>query len=288
MLDMIVNPIAGNGLALRTAADISTELTRLNISFRTFQTTHPGHATKLAAQSVKDGSKMVLAVGGDGTAYETACGLVHTSTSLGIIPAGTGNDFVKAIHMPKKPLDALHYILDHKPRPVDVGQLNDQIFLNVCGTGFDVMVLDYALKAKKFVKGIFPYLYGVIRTIFHYRPISIKLTMEDSTTIEKDVLIVSIANGQYIGGGIPIAPCAKVDDGLLDLIVVNHIPRWKIPRYLPGLLSGKVLSFPITEHILCHSIQLLSPGMRLNIDGEIRPMDQAAFAALPGALLLHW
>lgn len=288
MLDMIVNPIAGNGLALRTATEISAELTRLNIPFRSFQTNHPGHATQLAKESVDAGSQMVLAVGGDGTAYEVACGLVHTKTSLGIIPAGTGNDFVKAIHMPKKPLDALHFILNHECRPVDVGQLNDQIFLNVCGTGFDVMVLDYALKAKKYVKGIFPYLYGVIRTIFHYNPVSIKLTMENGDIVEKDVLIVSIANGQYIGGGIPIAPCAKVDDGLLDLVVVGHIPRWKIPRYLPGLLMGKVLSFPITEHILCRSIDLISPGMRLNIDGEIRPMDQATFAALPGVLLLHW
>ena len=288
MLDLIVNPVAGNGLALSASRQIARELELRGLPFQVHETAYPGHATLLAREAAQRGGCTALSIGGDGTAYETACGLVFTQTSLGVIPAGTGNDFVKAIGLPRKPLDALGYILEHPARPVDMGRLNGQFFLNVCGAGFDVMVLDCAKPAKKYFKGLLPYLYGLIRAIFHYQPIPVKLTLEDGSVIEKKVLIASVANGRYIGGGIPIAPCALVDDGLLDLVIVNDVPRWKIPRYLPGLLGGRILSFPITERYLVKKVTLESPGMRINIDGEILPMDRAEIAALPGALRVHW
>lgn len=288
MLTFIVNPQAGSGYALKTEAQLKAELARREIESRFVRTDAPGHATALAHDAaLKPDCTGVVAVGGDGTAFEVACGLMNTEVPLGIIPAGTGNDFIKTVGIPKKPLAALEVILSGRARPVDVGSLNDRLFLNVCGTGFDVTVLDYTLAAKKYARGILPYLIGLVRGIAHYKPVHVRFTA-DGKTEERDVLICSVANGRFIGGGIPICPDAAPDDGLLDLVVVENKPRWMIPFFVPSLLMGRVLKFSFTTHKRCSSVEILSKGMRLNVDGEILPMDQAFFHVQQGALALFW
>lgn len=288
MLTFIVNPAAGNGYALKIEKQVQEEMSRHGLDCRFLHTEEPGHATTLARNAAASGDcSGVIAVGGDGTAFEVACGLMNTGVPLGIIPAGTGNDFIKTVALPKKPLEALNFILTHPARPVDVGGLNDRLFLNVCGTGFDVTVLDYTLAAKKYCRGLLPYLIGLIRGIVHYKPVHVRFTA-DGQTEEQDVLICSVANGRYFGGGIAICPDAAANDGLLDLVVVEHRPRWKLPFYVPALLMGKVLDLPIASHKRCKSVELFSKGMRLNADGEVSDIDQASFHVLQGALTLYW
>ncbi len=288
MLTLIVNPAAGSGYAAQEAENIRRELENRGVPYQMLFTQQPGHATALAAEAARiPGCAGVIALGGDGTAYEVACGMLDTGVPMGIIPVGTGNDFIKTIHTPKKPLEALDFILTHPARPVDVGQLNDRMFLNVCGTGFDVTVLECTLSAKKYCRGIFPYLIGLIKGIFKYRPVHVRYTV-DGATQERDVLVCSIANGRYIGGGIPICLDARPDDGELDLVIVENRPRWVIPFYLPGLLMGKVLKFGVTTHRRCKNVEIVSPGMTLNVDGEIQHMDKATFSIQPGRLLMFW
>ncbi len=288
MIDVIINPIAGNGLAKRIGAKIMEALKNREIDCEAHFTTAPGHATVLAQECARRGSQTVLAVGGDGTAYEVASGLCHTRTSLGLIPAGTGNDFVKTIGVPKDPMQALEHILTHAPRPVDMGKMNDQLFLNVCGTGFDVSVLEYTLKAKKLVRGMLPYLYGVIRTIFSFKPVQMRIVIDQKTTLEGTYLQCSVANGRYFGGGIAISPTSQVDDGLLDVVVLRSIPNWKMFFYLPGLVMGKADTFSITSHYRCTQVQIDATDMRLNVDGEILPVDTVSFSPVKDALLVHW
>ncbi len=288
MIDVIINPVAGNGLAIRIGEKVMETLKSRGVACEAFYTAAPGHATVLAKESAGRGAQTVLAVGGDGTAYEVASGLYHTKTALGLIPAGTGNDFIKSIGAPKDPLRALEFILSHAPRPVDMGQMNDQLFLNVCGTGFDVSVLEYTIKAKKLVRGMLPYLYGVVRTIFSFRPVRMRIVIDDETALEGTFLQCSVANGRYFGGGIAISPTAEVDDGLLDVVVLRSIPNWKMFLYLPGLVLGKVDTFSITSHYRCKKVQIDAPGMRLNVDGEILPISTVSFSPAKDALLLHW
>lgn len=288
MLTFIVNPAAGNGYALKTEQLILREMESRGLEYRFVHTLEPGHASRLAQEAVmQPDCTGVVAVGGDGTAFEVACGLMNTGIPLGIIPAGTGNDFIKTVGIPSKPLDALTFILTHQPRPVDVGGLNDRLFLNVCGTGFDVTVLDYTLAAKKYCRGLLPYLIGLIRGIIHYKPVHVRFTA-DGHTEEREVLICSVANGRFFGGGIAICPDATADDGLLDLVVVEHKPRWRLPFLVPPLLMGKILTFPFTSHKRCKEVEIVSKGMRLNVDGEILNMDSARFTILQGALDLFW
>ena len=288
MLTFIVNPAAGNQHALKVQMLLEQELAKRGIEGRFVRTEKPGHATELAREAAAQADCTgVVAVGGDGTAFEVACGLMNTGVPMGIVPAGTGNDFIKTVSIPKKPLDALDFILTHEARPVDVGGLNDRLFLNVCGTGFDVTVLDYTEAAKKYCRGLLPYLIGLIRGIAHYKPTLVRFTA-DGHTEEREVLICSIANGRFFGGGIAICPEASADDGMLDLVVAEHQPRWKLPFLVPSLLMGKIDSFSFTTHKRCKEVEIYSKGMRLNVDGEIHNIDSAKFRVLQGALKLYW
>lgn len=288
MYTFIVNPAAGNGYALKTEQSLRNALDNASIAYEFVHTSYPEDATRLAREaSLRPDCEGVIAVGGDGTAYEVACGLMGTNVPLGIIPAGTGNDFIKTVNIPKKPLEALDRIIHGQAKPVDVGRLNQRMFLNVCGTGFDVQTLEYTLAAKKYARGILPYLIGLVRTIFSYKPVHVSFTV-DGDTQERDVLLCSIANGQFIGGGIPVCPDARPDDGLMDMVIVETKPRWKIPFYLPGLLMGRIDKFKITTHKRCNAMIIESKGMKLNVDGEILTMDRAEFQIMPGKLMLYW
>ena len=287
MIRVIENPTSGNGFAARTEPKLKDILLQSGRDFEIVHTAAAGEAKSLAAEAVRQGCEAVIAAGGDGTVSECAAGLFGSSVPLGIVPTGTGNDFIKTVGTPKDPEEALRFILSHQPRPVDVGRINDDIFLNVCGTGFDVTVLDEAAKVKRISRGLLPYLIGLIRAIAHNEPVHLELTI-DGKKQERDLLICSIANGRFIGGGIPICPEADPADGKLNCMLVSGVPKGRIVRLLPGLMQGKISSFDVTEPVLCERIRMVKKGMRVNIDGEIRTMDSADFGIVPGGLMFYW
>jgi len=287
VLYAICNPTAGHGRGKTVGNMVEKRLMEKGIPFHMVYTTHPGHAAQLAKEAQEQGAQTVLAIGGDGTAFETAQGLIHTDTALGIIPAGTGNDFIKTIGVPAKPLDALDHILSHGPQKTDVGLINDRMFLNEIGAGFDVAVLDYTQQVKRFARGILPYFYGVIRALFSFRAMDIKYTVDGGDEICQKAFVVGVANGGRIGGGILIAPDARVDDGMLDVIIVGDIKKRHLPSRLLGLMRGKILTFPETKFCRARSVSFSSEGMRLNIDGEVMNAQQAETKILPGALMIH-
>jgi len=287
MIYAICNPIAGSGRGEKIGRQVKDYLHDHGIPCRLILTETPGHATDLARAARDAGADTVLAVGGDGTVLEVAQGLIGSRVPLGIVPAGTGNDFIKTIGVPMKPMDALRYTLEHDPKPTDAGEVNGRIFLNEIGTGFDVSVLEYALKAKKYCRGLLPYLYGVIKTLFRFKPVPITLSVDGEEAETHDAFVAGVANGGVIGGGIRIAPEAKCDDGLLDVVIVEKIKKSKLIFRLLGLMRGRILSFPETRFVRARAVSFSAPGMRLNVDGEI--MDDARVSAriLPGALMIR-
>ena len=287
MIYAICNPTAGNGRARKVAEKIENALKEKNLPYRLVCTERPGHAADLAREAREAGAETVLSIGGDGTAFEAAQGLLGSDTALGVIPAGTGNDFVKTLGAPKDPLAALEYVLSHPPQKTDVGEINGRMFLNEIGTGFDVSVLDWALKAKKYCRGLLPYLYGVIRTLFRFRSVPITYAVDGGEPVTRDAFVMAVANGGHIGGGIVIAPEARVDDGLMDVVVLDRISRGKLISRLVGLMRGRILTFPETHFTRAASVSFSAPNMRLNVDGEILPCPQVTARVLPGALLIH-
>ena len=288
MIELIVNPTAGNGRAREICEAVIRRLEERGIEHQLHTTDHPGHATELARDAAARSAETVITLGGDGTVTETAAGLNGTQTALGIIPSGTGNDFIKSAGIPSKWEDALEFILSHAPRPVDTGKINDTFFINECGTGLDVMALDYANSAKKYCRGLLPYLYGVICAIINYKPGEMHIEIDDHV-MDGKFLVCAIGNGRYIGGGIPITPCAELTNGKFEVLVVDHVPRWKIPFYLPSLMMGTLYKKKKVAHPFQASRCLVRcKDMRLNLDGEIVPMQEARFVCMPGSLLLHW
>lgn len=288
MIALIVNPAAGNGRSMATCEAVCKRLGERGIAYELHQTDHPTHATEIAREASSRGVETVIAIGGDGTVTETAAGLHGTRTALGIIPSGTGNDFIKTAGIPANWEEALEMILSKPARPVDTGAINDRFFMNICGTGFDVLTLDFAEKAKKYVHGLLPYLYGVLRAIVAYKPKEMHIEIGDDVVMDGKYMIFSIANGRYFGGGIPIAPLAAVTDGLLDVLVVDAVPRWKLPAYLVPLMMGRLHKCKISHRYLTTHCRVTCSGMRVQLDGEITPMDDAVFACEKDQLLLHW
>lgn len=287
MIHLVINPTAGAGRATRIGDRVIAALQEKKIPFTAVHTAFAGEGEALARQAAQAGAETVFAVGGDGTVLEVARGLYGTQAALGIIPAGTGNDVVKTLGFPKSPLQALEYQLGRPSRALDAMAVNGTLSLNVTGTGFDVSVLDYAQKAKKYVRGLLPYLWGVLCTVVTFRPPEIEAVI-DGERICRKLLVVSLANGRFIGGGIPIAPMAKVDDGLLTVITVDRLPNWRMPFQLGRLLGGNVMRIPGAQMRSCRRATIRCAGMRLNIDGEILPMDSAQVEILPNALRAHW
>ena len=284
--EFILNPVAGNGYSVQAIKKIEGILNALGAEYRIHETAFPGQATDIA-RSLQGNSEIsaVIAVGGDGTVTEVAAGLAGGSTAMGIIPAGTGNDFVKSVRIPKDPETAMRFMLDRSARPVDTGTLNDEFFLNVCGTGFDVTVLECADDKKKKHRGLTPYFLGLLQAIRIFEPVDLQIS-HDGQSADGEYLICSVANGRFIGGGIPICPDANPSDGKLNLVMIRKVPRWKIPFYLPGLMLSRDLTFRITSHLLTESVTIRGKGLRFNIDGEIRRIDEAHFQIHPGSLLL--
>lgn len=288
MIEIIVNPTAGNGRSLEIGKEVAEKLKTLGREFILHKPEKPDDATVIAKEAAARGAETVIAIGGDGTIHKAASGLRGTKTALGIIPAGTGNDFIKSAGIPFKWEDALDFILSHPARPVDCGMVNDSFFMNECGTGFDVLALDYAAEVKHFSRGLFPYMYGVIRSILTYKAVDMHIEIDDDTVLDGKYLVCAVANGSFIGGGIPIMPGSDLCDGLLDVMVVDNLPNWRIPPLLLPLMKGTLYKKPIAHRYLAKRCVVRCNNMRLNLDGEIYPMQEAVFRVDPGALLLHW
>ena len=137
------------------------------------------------------------------------------------------------------------------------------------------------------MNGLFPYLLGVLSALMHYRTCQVSIKTDDGLNIKEDLTVFSVALGKIIGGGIPIAPKAIPYDGLFDVSGVRRIKKLKLPGRLLGLMKGKILDFPETFSLQANSVVFSSPGMFVNVDGEILEMEKAEVSILPGALRIH-
>ena len=287
MLYVLINPSAGSGLASRAGKEVAQWLSQRGTACKIFYTKGAQHATELAQNAALQNAETVLVVGGDGTVCEAARGLLGTDTALGIIPSGTGNDMARLLKVPKNPIEAVKFALSHPPHAIDAGKVNDALFINVCGTGFDVCVLEHSIAAKKYMRGMLPYLWGVLCALFTFRPLDVTFEVDGGEIQNKSLMILAVANGRFLGGGINVAPSASPNDGLLDLITVDALPRYKIPFQLPKLLTGRIMKIPGAQHVLCKNVSVRKP-LRLNLDGELEQKSTSNFSVVPNALYVHY
>ena len=283
MLYIIANEKAGSGAGAAAFENVSALLREKEIPFRADRTEYPGHATLLADAAVSAGETDIVCLGGDGTLFEVVNGLAGRFVTLYFVPCGTGNDFVTVLRLPKDPVAALEAQLSGTPRRIDIGRLNDMHFINVSGSGFDVEVLRQAARFKKLGKGILPYLLGIFAALKNFRTLDVEITA-DGKTEKTEVTIFSVGNGCYIGGGMKAVPHALPDDGLFDVVIAKKFSRPAILRMLTKFIPGKHTALPGIREFRCREITFRCPGMVLDVDGELIPMDEARYELLPGAV----
>jgi YegS/Rv2252/BmrU family lipid kinase len=250
------------------AAAVTAELNRLGLEYTLHVTERPRHAEDIARQAAQNKEELLLCVGGDGTVSEAAAGLCGSSTALGIIPSGTGDDFARYLGVPKSPEQALETALYGGEREVDVGFANSRAFVNAAGSGFDVAVLGHTERYKKVCHSMPAYVLGVLRTVFSYPSTEAEICI-DGKVLRQKCLMLSVANGRFIGGGMKVAPEADASDGLFDVQYIDDLPRWRIPFLLAAFVSGKHLRFPFVHSCRSETLTVTFGDASLQLDGEV-------------------
>ena len=283
-VSVIVNPEAGRGRGARMIPDITARFAEAGITDIRV-TSAKGDENSLARSAIEHGATTLVVVGGDGTTTHVANTILRSKSDvrLAVLPAGTGNDFAKVLGTEKLPISSLARVaLTPGDTRVDVGMIEDRYFLNCCGFGFDVAVLEGTMR-NSWLRGKAVYLYSAVEELFQYRGIDIAV---GAAAMSKHMLIV-LANTEYFGGIFRIAPGARVSDGELDLIAVRDLPASRRVTVLAGAIRGNHLDHPECTMERGRSFQLSFSGPpAYETDGELHHATSAnlTVTSCPAAL----
>lgn len=278
----IVNPTAGGGLALRRWRKTEAQLRERWPGLRIEHTEHHGHATRLARTALEGGASLVIAVGGDGTANEVLAGFMDDEgrsrfpqAELGLLGGGTGGDFLRQLGSP--PWDAQLEALDRPGRAIDYGlmrfvdhdgHVRVRPFLNAATAGLTGHVVARVLRAGRVSrrllgrKGI--YLWNSVLEILAFRARAVQLEVEGDEPCSLALALAAITNGQFFGGGMWIAPMAKVDDGRLELLYTGDISTGTLLGLLGKIFKGRHVGHP---KVVLQGIRRVR--LRPQVDGDV-------------------
>lgn len=263
---VIVNPISGRSSkkAVVGAMVSHLDMNKYDVTFRF--TSHPGHATELAAEAVADGVDIVVAVGGDGTVNEVARALVGTDTALGIIPCGSGNGLARHLHIPMNVRKAVEILNEGHMTLIDSMTVNGIPCFCTAGVGYDAYVSEKY--AKEPTRGLSTYVRKAVEGWFSYQPQQY-IIETDNGTIQRTALAITCANANQWGNDFHVAPKASLTDGLIDVTIIHPIHlvnALKMPSQIFGYSFDKnpdVETFKTSGLTIRRAI--MAP---LHIDGE--------------------
>jgi len=264
---LILNPYAGRGKARQIEEKIISLLKNEIGNFAYFKTKYRGHAEQIAAE-IKDKFEVIIAGGGDGTVHEIVNGMMGGSATLAVLPIGSGNDFAKMLNLPKNLQKTVQVIKANRSKRIDIGKINDRLFPNGLGIGFDAWVVQESYKIKK-LRGFFIYLYAVLKTALNYKNQKITITF-DKQSEEKEIFMIAIGNGKAMGGGFYLTPNAMIDDGVFDVCVIHSLRKNEIFLNLPKVLFGKHIYMKQVNMLKCNELKIQSrDGIAVHADGEL-------------------
>lgn len=296
-IKIILNPMADMGNAWRIARDLRS-ITEQHGGIDWSGTVYPGHAIELARQAGEQGYDLVIAMGGDGTVHEVMNGLMQVPAEkrpvLGVVPAGSGNDFGHGIKASTKSADALNRAINGEPSTVDLGLMTagdgrKEYFDNTLGIGFGAIVTIRSHRLP-LLRGFLMYLTAVIQTIIlDHNPIKMQMEI-DGKKVEDSIIYLIICNGPREGGGFLIAPDAIIDDGILDYAMITNVSRLMMFRIVPEVMKGTHGRFKQVTIDRCKKFTLTADRpLYIHADGEIfsgpgTDIRQVSFEILPKAL----
>jgi YegS/Rv2252/BmrU family lipid kinase len=265
---IIINPLSGGASAVKGRRRAELAVAALATSGEegdVFVTERRDHARELAAAAAKHGARLVIAWGGDGTINEVASALVFGPTALGIVPSGSGNGLARELNVSRHPERAIAEALKASPRLIDAGELGGRLFFNLAGLGFDAhiaMCFDHDTSGRR---GFRTYARLTAREMFRYPAGTFCL---NGVTVDR-ALLVNLANAGQFGNGARVAPSARVDDGLLDLVVFRESTRLGAIATIPRFFNG---SFERANGVTVERVERVTISadrpMAYHVDGE--------------------
>lgn len=266
---LIVNPEAGRGRGRRLGPRIAQALALPATAVR--ESSGPGSVRQMVGEVVAQGCTRVIIAGGDGTIFEAVNALVAAASpaALGIIPVGTGNDFIKAAGIPLAWRDACQLALEGRVRAVDLGRCNEHYFANAVGIGLDAEI-GHAAQSMSVFRGPLLYLAAAFKTLaggIDAPEVSIRF---DGDELVQRITLVAVSNGSCFGGLFHIAPDASISDGSLDLVIADHVTRARAMRLIPKVIRGEHLDDPAVRYAQTRRVSIHARrALPVQIDGEI-------------------
>jgi diacylglycerol kinase (ATP) len=293
----IVNPAAGGGRSAKLAAPAIARLRESGLRVDVIASTGPGHAADLAREAYDQGYRRFIAVGGDGTAHEILNGIfthagANAHISLGFLPLGTGNSFLRDFAAQNGAEAALRALLENRKRLVDLLRLTHskgEIYaFNLMSIGFTADVATLTNRHFKAL-GPFGYLLGVFLRVVQLRRRAFALRCDDDKNWdERRCLFLSFNNSKYTGGTMLIAPQSDPTDGLIEFVRWGPIGRLGLLRMLPKLYDGTHIHHPLASRRAVRRVEFNLPApIDVMIDGEIATLDCRSLEIIPGAVDVH-
>jgi len=269
---VIINPISGAGrrrdVARIRAEQAAALIEKRRLNAEVFVTERPGHARELAQSGLRRGVTTFVAWGGDGTVNEVGSALVGSDATLAIVPSGSGNGLARELGIPLEPAGAFQVVFEGRARLIDAGELDGHLFFNIAGIGLDARVAHRFAQGGLERRGLVRYLELAAREIASFTPQEYALTA-DGCDLNVRPLLIAIANARQYGNGALIAPEALLDDGKLDLVVVDYLPAWKVLMHAPKLFAGTVARVPGVSITKTSSLGIASDAALVyHVDGE--------------------
>jgi YegS/Rv2252/BmrU family lipid kinase len=284
----IVNPIAGNGFAKSIVPKLEEMIQKHNVNAEIVFTERSGHATELSEQYYKSGFRYIIAVGGDGTFNEMARPLIDKKdVTTGIIPAGTGNDFIQILGFPNRLSDnEWDIFFNKKVIAMDAGSCNGMIFLNGMGLGFDAQVAaeNYTEPGQVKRGGKYKYIWHIVKTLLFFKEKRMTVITEAGRH-ETECFINTIAIGRRFAGGFYLTPKAIANDGLLDVCMIKKLSLLERFSILLKVPEGKHINDKRVNYYQTKGINLeFSEVVPFHVDGELNFSGKFEVTVLPAAL----
>jgi YegS/Rv2252/BmrU family lipid kinase len=282
MLSLIVNPAAGDGRAGRALPDVRRALEAHGLDYHVEQTRSLQHAGELAREAHQR-DETAVALGGDGLVGAVAAALKHTSGVVGVLPGGRGNDFARVLGIPLHPVAACDVLAHGKPRALDLGEADGVTFVGIASCGFD-SVANQIANETRLVRGNLVYAYGGLRALLNWKPATFELVI-DSRRQTLVGMTVAVANSAAYGGGMMLAPDARLDDGMLDVVLIGETSKLQFVRGLRRVFKGTHVELPNVEVIRAREVQVRSERpFAIYADGDPISELPATIRCLPGAI----
>jgi diacylglycerol kinase (ATP) len=283
---VLVSPSAGRGRGAVLAVEVLAAFREAGFAPEVLPATSGPDAERQAAKAVAEGTRAVVAVGGDGTVHAALQAVAGTTTPLAVVPAGTGNDLVLALGAPRDPLAAARAAAEDlsagMTRSVDAGRTGDRWWATVLCCGFDSAVTDRANRLR-WPRGRRRYDVAVLAELARLRPRELTLVL-DGESQSLPITMVAVGNTAWYGGGMKICPGADPADGRFDVTVVGATSRLELMRTKPRLTDGTHVGHPSVSVFRAARVELSSPGVTTYADGEPVALLPAVAECIPGAL----